>query len=197
MDSDTLQHIFEPYFTTKRDQGGNGLGMSVVYGIVKRHEGYINVVSTPGSGTRVSIYFPSTAEGERMSVDSAPTDIKGTETVMIIDDEESIVRMLTDVLSHNGYTVVSETSANEGIKLFEKKKDDVDLVLLDIIMPELNGVDVLGELKKINPDIKVLLASGYNKMDQNEDLIEKGASGFISKPFRIFELLKRIRGLLE
>jgi len=132
-----------------------------------------------------------------MSSDSTPSGIRGTETILIIDDEESIILMLSDVLGHNGYTVHASTAAEKGIVLFEKLKDEVDLVLLDIVMPGINGVDVLGEIMKINPDVKVLLASGYSRLDQHENLIEKGASGFISKPFRIFELLKEIRSLLD
>lgn len=197
MDNDTLQHIFEPYFTTRRDQGGSGLGMSVVYGIVKRHEGYIDIFSTPGEGTRVVVYFPSTRAREMKTVDVPASASKNTETILIIDDEKNIVQLLNTMLTENGYTVHSATSIRGGIELFEEHSDVVDLVILDMMMPGMKGAEALEELKRIDPDVNVLLTSGHSEVDQYGELLEKGAAAFIAKPFNVSELLRTIRKLLD
>jgi CheY-like chemotaxis protein len=197
MDTDTLQHIFEPYFTTRRDQGGSGLGMSVVYGIVKRHEGYIEISSLPGEGTRVIVHFPSFRALEAKSVELPATVTRGTETILMIDDERNIIQMLTAVLAENGYAVHSATSIRDGIDLFQRHSNVVDLVILDVMMPGMKDVEVLEELKRIDPDVNVLMTSGRSEVDQYGEFMEKGAAAFIAKPFNISELLCIMRKLLD
>jgi len=195
MDEETVKRIFEPYFTTRGDKGGTGLGMSVVFGIVKGHDGNIDIESKPGKGTEITIYLPSSKKKER-SLDLTIGEITGgTETVLIIDDEKELLMMAKKLLEESGYNVYTASSGRTGLKTFKEK--DIDLVILDIEMPEMGGEEVLEKLFEIDSKVKVLLASGFSEKDQHHDLLEMGAKDFIGKPFQEKKLLRKMREVLE
>jgi CheY-like chemotaxis protein len=196
MSEETLARMFDPYFTTKGNQGGAGLGMSVVYGIVKSHDGYIDVRSTPGIGTAISVYFPATEQVEQPTMSPAPSWKGGSETILIVDDENSIVSMLSHVLTSAGYSVLTAQSGSEGLRLYEENIDVIDLVILDIIMPDIRGDEALTQILGINPSARVILSSGYSKKENFEHLLKHETVEFIGKPFSIENLLGTIRSLL-
>ncbi|MBN1880801.1 MAG: PAS domain S-box protein [Deltaproteobacteria bacterium] len=196
MSEEVLAKMFEPYFTTKEKQGGAGLGMSVVYGIVKNHGGYIHAESTPDIGTTIEIYFPATNQMEQSIKGPAPSDRGGSETILIVDDESSIVSMLTHVLSNAGYSILSTQSGCEGLRLYKEHIDDIDLVILDIIMPDLRGDEVLEQILENNPSARVILFSGYSEKESYRHLLNHGTVEFLSKPFSIENLLGMIRSML-
>ena len=197
MDEDTQKKIFEPYFSTRKEKGGTGLGMSVVYGIVRNHEGYITISSTPEKGTDIMIYIPaSRAEAEQIK-EEVFEEGTGTETILVIDDEKNVLDMLRNVLEGAGYTVFTESSSNAGLKRLKENLHLVDIVILDIIMPDIRCNETLENILNINRDMKVLLASGYSEEDQHHGLIEIGAKGFIGKPFLADKLLGKIREVLR
>jgi CheY-like chemotaxis protein len=196
MGEETMAKMFEPYYTTKEKQGGAGLGMSVVYGIVQNHRGYIDVDSTPEVGTTITVYFPATNQSEQPVSRPAPSWKGGSETILVVDDEIDIVSMLTHVLSNAGYTVLATHSGREGIELYENNIDDIDLVILDIIMPDLRGDELLKTILEMNPEIRVILASGYSEKESYRHLLKQNMVEFIGKPFSIENLLGMIRSML-
>ena len=196
MSEETLTRMFEPYFTTKVKQDGAGLGMSVVYGIVKSHGGNIHVESTPGIGTQIKVYLPATHELEERTKRPDPSWQGGSETILVVDDEDSIVSMLTQVLTNAGYSVMSTQSGREGLRLYEENIDDIDLVILDIIMPDLRGDEALVRILELNPSVRVILASGYSDKESYRHLLNHGTVEFIGKPFTIESLLGLIRSIL-
>ncbi len=194
MDEDTLKKIFEPYFTTKGNMGGTGLGMSVVFGIVKGHGGYIDVKSKLGIGTEITIRLPASKDKEEIFQEEPEEVVGGSETLLIIDDEKDILSMLKGALENLGYKVYTSSSGRTGLKTFKEK--DIDLVILDIKLPDIGGKEVLEKIFEIDPKAKVLLESGYSDMEQHKNLIEIGARGFIGKPFEMNKLFKKIREVL-
>ena len=196
MSEETRTKMFDPYFTTKGNHGGAGLGMSVVYGIVKSHDGYIYVGSIPGVGTTISVYFPATDLVEQPTMSPAPSWKGGSETILIVDDESSIVSMLTHVLTSAGYSILSAHSGTEGLRLYEENIDDIDLVILDIIMPDIRGDESLTHILDMNPSARVILSSGFSKKENFEHLLKHGTVEFIGKPFSIESLLGTIRSIL-
>ncbi|MEW5725029.1 MAG: PAS domain S-box protein, partial [Thermodesulfobacteriota bacterium] len=200
MTKETLEHVFDPFFTTKTAEKGTGLGLSTVYGIVKNHGGLITCYSTPGQGTIFHIYFPALKEvGElEEKVQRAVTMIEGgQETLLLVDDEMSILNIGEEILTEYGYNVIRATSGEEALEAYKGKKDSIDLVILDLGMPGMGGFNCLNELKALNPSVKVIIASGYSSSSLAKDILESGASGFIGKPYRITELLQRVRETLD
>lgn len=198
MDEDTAEHIFEPFFTTKGVGKGTGLGLSTVYGIVKSHEGHISCDSEKGKGTTFTIYLPSidlesTGEEERRRVQSRG----GSETVLLVDDEASIVNVARTFLDRLGYTVLVAGSGEEALGRFGAKEEDIDLVILDLGMPGMGGEQCLRELTSRDPDVKVLVASGYASAGQGRKLKELGATGFIPKPYSMGALSEEVRRALD
>jgi CheY-like chemotaxis protein len=176
---------------------GIGLGLASAYGIIKNHGGFINVYSEKGEGTTFNIYLPASGKEvvkeKRLSEDI----LRGTETVLLVDDEEMIIDVGEKLLMELGYTVLIARSGKETIKLFKKKKVQVDLIILDMIMPDMGGRDVYDKLKQINPDIKVLLSSGYSINGQAQAILDRGCNGFIQKPFNIEQLSRKVREILD
>jgi PAS domain S-box-containing protein len=198
IDKETLEHIFEPFYTTKDVGKGTGLGLSMVYGIVKQHDGYISCESQPGHGTTFRIYFPAVEkeqeEHEQVDVSSPPG---GFETLLMVDDEEVVRELGSDYLRQAGYTVLTASNGREALEVYQEKQADVCLVLLDLIMPEMGGRKCFKELLQINPNVKVLIVSGYTSGGTEKDAVELGARGFVEKPYDLTKLLQTIRDVLD
>jgi PAS domain S-box-containing protein len=199
MNKEVLEHIFEPFYTTKDVGKGTGLGLSMVYGIVKQHDGYISCESQPGHGTTFRIYFPAVEKEEeeevheQVDVSSLPG---GFETLLMVDDEELVRDLGSDYLRQAGYTVLTASNGREALEVYQENQDDVCLVLLDLIMPEMGGRKCFKELLKINPKVKVLIVSGYTSDASEKDVFELGAGGFVKKPYDPTKLLQTIRDVL-
>ena len=197
MDKETLERIFDPFFTTKDMGRGTGLGLASAYGIIKGHDGYVDVESKKGEGTTFRIYLPASEKKIAKSVDITEKLLKGTETVILVDDEELILDVGRDLLEKMGYKVLTAGGGREAIELYKKNQDDIDIVILDMIMPHMSGSDTYDRMKEINPDIKVLLSSGYSIGGQATDILNRGCNGFIQKPFNMNELSVAIRQILD
>lgn len=199
MDPELTKRIFEPFFTTKGPGKGTGLGLSVVYGIVKNHDGFIYCESEPGKGTAFHIIFPAKAAGEEpQKVQQQPKPISyGTEKILLVDDEKSILETVKDTLNLYGYRVMTAVSGEQAFEIYRKQKDEIDLVILDLIMPGCGGKKCLHDLLEINHNLKVLMTSGYSTNQQTQDLALAGATGFINKPYHPEELLFNIRKILD
>lgn len=200
MDKATLQRIFEPFFTTKKMGRGIGLGLSSVYGIIKNHGGFIDVQSEKGEGTSFYIYLPATDPlniFQNREIEPEDGIAHGTETILLVDDEDMILDVSRKMLEKLGYTVLSAASGHEAIDMYQKHLEEISLVIIDMIMPDLNGGETYDELKKITPEIKVLLASGYSMDGQAQDILSRGCNGFIQKPFNIKGISYKIRAILD
>ncbi len=197
MDRETKEKIFEPFFTTKEVGKGTGLGLSMVYGIIKQHEGYINVYSEPDIGTTFRIYLPLTeAKVDEIKPEVIQTIETGTETVLLAEDEAAIREFIKKLLEEYGYNVITAVDSRNAINEFKAHKDKIQLVLLDVIMPNKNGKGVYDEIKKIKPDIKALFMSGYPAdIIHKHDIVEKGVA-YIEKPASPTKLLRKIREVL-
>ncbi|MGC8652563.1 MAG: PAS domain S-box protein [Candidatus Kryptoniota bacterium] len=197
MDKDTMHRIFEPFFTTKEKGKGTGLGLSMVYGIVKNHGGFIRVYSEPGAGTTFRVYLPA-SEKEVTEEQSEKRLVRGgSETILVVDDEEPIRNLACDILESAGYRVLTAEDGERAIEIFRQKKDIINLVILDMIMPKMNGGETFNELKKIKQDIKAILSSGYSQNGKAREIIESGVSGFLQKPYQVDKLLEKVREVLE
>jgi PAS domain S-box-containing protein len=197
MDEDTIGRIFEPFFTTKEIGKGTGLGLASAYGIIKNHNGIIRAYSEQGHGTTFVIYLPASQAEE---TDESQTDyslIKGTEHILLVDDEEGPILVEKLMLKELGYRVTTAESGREAIDIYAENTDTVDLIALDMIMPEMSGSATYEELKKINPAARILLVSGYSLNKQVEELLDLGCNGFIQKPFDIIELSRTLREVLD
>jgi CheY-like chemotaxis protein len=197
IDPDIIERIFEPFFTTKDVGKGTGLGLASAYGIIKNHNGIIRVYSEKDHGTTFNIYLPASNFEKVPQIDTSTEMVKGNEAILLVDDEKSTIQVEKLMLRELGYQVVPALSGKEAIELYKEKMVDLDLVALDMIMPEMNGKDTYDALKKINPEVKVLLVSGYSLNRQIEELMEKGCNGFIQKPFDIRQLSLKLREVLE
>jgi PAS domain S-box-containing protein len=197
MDPDTIGRIFEPFFTTKEIGKGTGLGLASAYGIIKNHKGIIRVYSEQGHGTTFVIYLPASQAEEKDETDKDYTITKGTEQILLVDDEEGPIQVEKLMLKELGYRVMTAASGREAIDIYTEHADAVDLIALDMIMPEMNGRATYEELKKINPDVRVLLVSGYSLNKQVEEMLELGCNGFIQKPFDIIELSQTLRDVFD
>ena len=210
MDEATKQRIFEPFFSTKERGSGTGLGLSSVYGIIKRQGGFIHVSSEKRKGTTFELYFP--VSGGKLSLLQAENSItdallKGSETILLVDDESIILDVGGEVLKALGYNVIPAKSGKEAIEILVRAMDVSgpgkekalipDLVILDMIMPEMGGAETFDAIKTINPDIKVLLASGYSIDGKATRILANGCNGFIQKPFNIQQISRKIREILE
>lgn len=196
MDKDTQDRIFEPFFTTKDLGQGSGLGLASVYGIVKNHSGLINVQSEPGIGTSFYLYLPATQEQpvtETRPVDDISTS---TGTILFIDDEKPIAALGKGMLNKLGFEAFVATSGAEAIAIYEEHQREIDLVILDMIMPGMNGGEVYNRLKKINPQVKVILSSGYSLNEQAREIMTRGCNAFLQKPFSLRELPEKIAEVL-
>ena len=199
MDEETIERIFEPFFTTKEQGKGTGLGLPMVYGLVKKHNGHIECESKPGKGTSFKIYFPAVSDivSETPSEEENESIPLGNETILLIDDEALVRDLAEHMLAKFGYKVFTAPSGESGLRVYQEKKDDIPLVILDMIMPGMGGRRCLEEILKINPEAKVLIATGYAIDGNPKSLLGAGAMGFIKKPFNVREMLTSIRKVLD
>jgi len=198
MEKNTLEHIFEPFFSTKPSGKGTGLGLAMVYGIVKQHDGYITCYSEPGVGTTFKLAFPVTEMQDESSVQHEERRLPvGSETILLVDDEELIRDLAKRILSRAGYTVLTAANGREAVQIYKEKGKTVSLIVLDLIMPEMDGKHCLKELLKINPAVRVVVASGYSADGPTKEALESGAKGFVSKPFNMGQLLQTVRKVLD
>ena len=197
MDKKIQERIFDPFFTTKEMGRGTGLGLASTYGIIKGHAGYIDVESRKGEGTTFSIYLPASEKIVKNVVNFPEMVVKGTETVLLVDDEEAVLDVGRDLLEAMGYRVLSARDGREAIEVYKKNKEKIDIVILDMVMPDMSGGTVYDELKEINSDIKTLLSSGYSIDGHASEILRRGCNGFIQKPFSITELSMKIKEIIE
>jgi PAS domain S-box-containing protein len=198
MDAETRDKIFEPFFTTKAAGRGTGLGLSIVYGIIKQHAGYITIESAPDLGTTFNIYLPlNSGELERAGKAAAPMPEGGKETILVVEDDPAVRHLVQSVLKRYGYQVLLAENGEEAIELFESKWQDVDLALLDVIMPKLNGKQVCDALRQRAPRLKVLFLTGYTAdLIQDKGILVEGID-VIMKPAKPVDLAKKIREMLD
>jgi len=197
MDKATLERVFDPFFTTKEMGRGTGLGLASAYGIIKNHGGIISADSKKGKGARFNIYLPA-SEKEVVKEQGLSIDmLKGSETILLVDDEEIIIDVGQALLKKMGYKVLIARSGKEAIEIYEAHQNEIDIVLLDMIMPHMGGGDAYDMLKAINPNIKVLLSSGYSITGQATGIMKRGCNGFIQKPFSLRGLSQKIREILD
>jgi PAS domain S-box-containing protein len=195
---DLRERIFEPFFTTKKSSGGTGMGLATLYGIVKNHGGFTTVYSEEGTGTTFRLYFPTAAGKIAEAIEEVSFEnLNGSEMILLVDDEPTVLTMWSDFLVDRGYTVITAENGPIGIEKYKKMKHVIDLVILDYIMPGMNGKEVLEVLKKINEDVRVLIASGYSEDGRAKDLIAGAADGFLQKPATMFQLISMIRSILD
>jgi CheY-like chemotaxis protein len=197
MDKAIRERIFDPFFTTKRMDRGAGLGLASVYGIIKNHGGFIDVYSEKGIGTTFKIHLPTSEKEPVKEKNVYEKVLKGTETILFVDDEDIIIRVGKDMIESLGYEVLIAENGKEAIEIYKKNMDKIDMVMLDIIMPVMDGGETYDKLKEINPDIKVLLSSGYGINGQATEILDRGCNGFIQKPFNMRALSKKIRDILD
>ena len=197
MDEKTLERIFEPFFTTKGLGTGTGLGLASVYGIIKAHQGYIDVESEKGQGTTFEIYLPASESKGGQACKSAEHAAKGSETILLVDDEVMVLGVGVEVLRELGYTVLEAQGGGQAVELYNEKRDAIDLVILDMIMPDMGGGETYDMMREINPEVKVLLSSGYSIDGEATEILERGCDGFIQKPFSVEELSMKIREVLD
>jgi len=197
MDKATQSRIFEPFFSTKERGRGTGLGLASVYGIIKNHCGFIKVESKEGAGTSFIIYLPASDKKAEEELLRENQPDQGRETILLIDDEAMIVDVGTQMLEGLGYKVLTAGGGRQGVDIFERNKDIIDLVILDMIMPDLSGKETFEALQHRDPSVKVLLSSGYSLDSQAKDIMTEGCKGFIQKPFTMTELSRKIREIIE
>jgi len=197
MDAKTQERIFDPFFTTKEMGRGTGLGLATVYGIIKGHGGIINVYSKPGLGTTFTIYLP--ASEREMVREKTPTGTiaRGTETILLVDDEKMILEVNEELLECMGYRVYAAGSGQEAIAVYMEKRNEIDLVILDMIMPGISGGETFDRLREINPGVKVLLSSGYSITGQAQEILDRGCNGFLQKPFHPEKFSNKVREMLD
>ncbi len=200
MDEATRSRIFDPFFTTKEQGKGTGLGLSVVYGVIQDHHGFISVESKVGQGTTFHLYIPVSQE-EKKTPEVKNTKVeelqRGSETILLVEDEELLREVVQSALESNGYKVLLATDGREAIEIYKKQYKDIALVLSDMGLPKLGGIDVYAMLKEINPNIKIIFASGFISTETRSKLLKEGAKGFIMKPYSINEILQMVREVLN
>jgi len=192
-----LERIFEPFFTTKRVGHGTGLGLPVVYGIVRSHGGFIEIDSTPGKGSAFHIHLPAAEGRAEENGETEPASAGGTETVLLVDDEEMIRRLGTDILESVGYRVLTASNGVEALAMLDEEACEVDVVILDLTMPRMSGGECARELRRRSPDLPVIVCSGYNLAAEDGSCEIAGATDFLQKPYRTRQLVAVVRRALD
>lgn len=197
MDEKTMQRVFEPFFTTREMGRGTGLGLASVYGIVKGHKGIINVYSQVGHGTTFNVYFPASKRASKRAEAIPEESLSGTETILLVDDEEMIITVGRQMLQALGYKVITASGGHEAVETYKTGNREIDLVILDMIMPDLEGGGTFDALKSINPDVLVILSSGYSLNAEAEAIMQRGCKAFMQKPFNVYALSQTIRDVID
>jgi two-component system cell cycle sensor histidine kinase/response regulator CckA len=197
IDKATQSRIFDPFFTTKAMGRGTGLGLASAYGIIKNHEGIINVHSEKGRGATFNIFLPASGKKITKNIGSTDEIVTGSETILLVDDEDIIIDVGQELLQATGYKVLAAKNGNAAIELYKANQDEIDMVILDMIMPDMDGGETYDRLQEINPDIKVLLSSGYSIDGRASEIMLRGCNGFIQKPFHMKDLSQTIRAILS
>jgi len=199
MDRETMKKIFDPVFTTREAGRGTGLGLASAYGIIRNHNGAINVYSEVGKGTTFNIFLPESQK----DIDSEDIKhvqnhiVKGTETILFVDDEKRVIESVKEMLAELGYKVILASNGEEAIRIMEDNHQKIDMAIIDMIMPGMDGSELYREMKNITTDFKVLLSSGYSQSSHAENIRELGCDGFIQKPFTLQQLSQSIRSILD
>jgi CheY-like chemotaxis protein len=196
MDEETKARIFDPFFSTK--QTGHGLGLAAVSGIIRGHKGGIRVYSEEGQGTTFKLLFPvSQAAPVEVGGDTAVSpDELPTGLILVIDDEAPVREAVTDILEMDNIQVLTAANGAEGVAIYEERMADIDLVILDLSMPDINGEETFHRLRRLDPDVKVLLSSGYNEIEATRHFSGKGLAGFMQKPYNAARLIQEVRAYL-
>ncbi len=197
MDEETRKRVFDPFFTTKGMGRGTGLGLASAYGIIRNHKGIINVYSEKGQGTTFNLYLPVTEKEVIKEMDLKEEVVGGKGVILFTDDEEPIAKIGKLILERLGYQVCTAVSGYEAIEIYRQERGRIDLVILDMIMPGINGGDTFDRLKEIDSEVKVLLSSGYSINGQAKAILDRGCKGFIQKPFNVADLSKKVRQILD
>ena len=201
MDAETHQRLFEPFFTTKFT--GRGLGMATVLGIVQGHKGAVMVQSAVGHGSTIRVLFPA-VETVGAAIDSRPVEFPGQggtraprRTVLVVDDEEAVREVCAALVQTLGFQPITAADGEEGLRLFERHADEIDCVLLDLTMPRMHGISAFREMKRLRPDIPVILCSGYNEQEATKQFTNEGLAGFLQKPYTLEDLKNKIEPVLK
>ena len=200
IDKEVQHRMFEPFFTTKAPGKGTGLGLSMVYGIVKNHHGHIECDSAPGSGTRFNIYFPVSKSVNVLNDEISTKKEKlatGNETILVVEDDESVLDALKRMLEHFGYSVITASNGESAIDIYLVEQVRIDLVILALNMPGMGGRKCLERMLEIKPDLKTIITSGYSSAAFVEDIHKSGTFAFVEKPYQIEDLLRTIREVVE
>jgi PAS domain S-box-containing protein len=200
MNESTKKRIFDPFFTTKELGKGTGLGLSVVYGVMQSHYGFVSVESEFGQGTTFYLFLPVPQEIKKDHGEPVSKGIgthRGTETILFVEDEELLRTAVASTLESNGYTVHVAVDGRQAVEVYKQYRKEIELVITDMGLPKLSGMDVFLQLREINPTLKIILASGFIPLEQKTELLKAGASEFIQKPYLLSEVLEKIRGALN
>jgi CheY-like chemotaxis protein len=192
-----MDKMFDPFFTTKKVGEGTGLGLSVVHGIVKQHDGFITVISDPGRGSTFTLYFPEISEEQRIE---GPEDVSiptGSERILFVDDEEAIVEMGEDILAELGYDITSRMSSRGALELFRLDPSRFDLVITDQTMPEMTGIDLAREIFAIRADMPIIMCTGFSHLVDADKAAAAGIRAFAMKPLTKREIARTIRRVLD
>jgi CheY-like chemotaxis protein len=201
MSAEIQQRIFDPFFTTKERGRGTGLGLASVYGIIKNHGGFISVHSTERAGATFCIHLPASKISAAQTaplppaLESPATICTGT--LLLVDDEDVIIEAVGDMLNSLGYRIHTASSGREALDLYTRHQNEIDLVILDLIMPVMGGAETFDHLQAIDPGVKVLLCSGFSAEGQAAQLLKRGCIGFIQKPFTLNQLSSKLQNVLS
>jgi two-component system, cell cycle sensor histidine kinase and response regulator CckA len=197
MDEKTMERIFEPFFTTKEMGRGTGLGLASVYGIIKGHKGFINVYSQLGHGTAFSVYLPASKKLGAAESEASEDLAMGTETILLVDDEAVILNVGKEIIETLGYHVLVASGGLEAIDIYSRNRKEIAAIILDMVMPDLDGGKTFDALKGIEPDVKVILSSGYSLNSEAEGIMQRGCKAFMQKPFNVHAISRTLRQVLD
>ncbi len=200
MNDEVQSHLFEPFYTTKEPGKGTGLGLATVYGIVKQSEGHIEVFSEPGHGSTFRLYLPQPKPDSTpapVSLDQAPTPAEGCETILLVEDDDSVRKLTQLTLAEQGYALLEACNGADALAMFEKQGEKIDLVITDVVMPQMSGPALIQRLREKQPNLKVLFLSGYNDSVLVRHGVLLSELCYLPKPFTLQELLERVREILD